>query len=306
MQTFNQQNAKKTARKGSEFPVVSSTSYRRSPAVNHMIAICLLWSIGLFSSCVTISPATVALSSQVGERITEMEQLHQLAIQRYFDVEEQKVKDFMANEWEPLFLKNYLAESNILAELDSASVISQSTQGAIREALKSYLTDPAEASQATDALIKRLSSSRSGEVAQIEELLRQYVEDKQLPAAVVHVNTLLGTDEPARIILEFAEEAHKTMQAQRDTLLAPVRSAREEVTAELSAAYADLVRGQSVITGRLDAARKNSELQTAMLNSVRSGEIYQQFMDRAAKLGEQVQTAIEKAKASLKDDDANK
>jgi hypothetical protein len=255
----------------------------------------------LLSSCVTISPATVELSSQVGDRITAMEQMHQLAIQRYFDAEEQKVKDFMTDEWEPLFLKNFLATSNVLNELNSVSRIDLATQKAIEQSLKLYLADTTEVPILSKKLFNVLDNSRSNEAAQIERVLKDYIEDKELPDAVIHVNSLLGTDEAAKIILEFAEAAHERMQAQRDTLLDPIRRAREEVTAEISAEYVNIIRGQSIITGRLEAARRSGELQTALLNSVISRETFTNFTERAAKLSKEVQTRINDAKAYLKE-----
>lgn len=251
---------------------------------------------GLLSSCVTISPATVELSSQVGERIVNMEQAHQLAVQRYFEVEEQKVHDFMTKEWEPLFLVNFLAESNVIESINAASGISQGTQQHIRDALEEYIIDTSEVHEATNGIVRGIDDNRSIEKNQIETILRKYVEDDRLNAAVIQVNSLLRTDEPARIIIEFAEAAHEIMQAQRESLINPIREARNEVTAELAAAYAELIRGQSIITGRLEAARKNSDLQTNLLKMTGANEIYMKFIERGKQLSEDSRARMEELK----------
>jgi len=250
----------------------------------------------LLSSCVTISPATVELSSQVGDRITAMEQMHQLAIQRYFDAEEQKVKDFMTDEWEPLFLKNFLAESNVLNELNSVSRIDLATQKAIEQSLKLYLADTTEAPIISKKLFSILDNSRSNEAAQIERVLGDYIEDNKLRDAANHVYSLLGTDEAAKIMIEFAEAAHEVMLARRISLMEPIQLAREEATGAISAEYANIIRGQSIITGRLEAVRRNRELQMALLNSVVSSDIVKSFTDRATTLSKVVKTAINAAR----------
>lgn len=262
----------------------------------HKVILAAMLISSLLSSCVTISPATVELSSQVGDRITAMEQMHQLAIQRYFDAEEQKVKDFMTDEWEPLFLKNFLAESNVLNELNSVSRIDLATQKAIEQSLKLYLADTTEAPIISKKLFSILDNSRSNEAAQIERVLGDYIEDNKLRDAANHVYSLLGTDEAAKIMIEFAEAAHEVMLARRISLMEPIQLAREEATGAISAEYANIIRGQSIITGRLEAVRRNRELQMALLNSVVSSDIVKSFTDRATTLSKVVKTAINAAR----------
>jgi hypothetical protein len=250
----------------------------------------------LLSSCVTISPATVELSSQVGDRITAMEQMHQLATQRYFDAEEQRVEDFMTVDWEPLFLKNFLATSKVLNELNSALRIDLATQKAIEQSLKLYLADTTEAPIISKKLFNILDYSRSNEATQIKRVLSDYIEEEKLQDAANHVYSLLGTDEAAKIMIEFSQAAHEVMLAQRISLMEPIQRAREEATGAISAEYANIIRGQSIITGRLEAVRRNRELQLALLNSVVSSDIVKSFTDRATTLSKVVKTAINAAR----------
>lgn len=216
-----------------------------------------------------ISASTVKLSADVGSRITEMEKLHQLAIQRYFDLEEQKIEDFLTKTWEPLFLKNFLGESQVLQLLQNVSSFSDTEKSQIQEAVKSYLTDTSEAVQLTDDLFVKLDASRKQEGDEVRSVVNNYVVGQEnIDAAVIHINSLLNTDEPAQIIFDFAEDAHNEMNKERQSLLAPLNQLRQEAAAELSAAYAELIRGQSTITGRLEAAAKVSEQQDQLLSSL--------------------------------------
>lgn len=225
--------------------------------------------IGIFFSCVSISSSTVELSSKVGDRITEMEKLHQESIQRYFDVEEQKIKDFLTNTWEPLFLKNFIGESEVQDKINTASRLDYNLQENIKLALQEYFKEDELAFEtAFDRIISRLEENRTLEKNIINDALSDHLEGEELKIAVSHIGSLLSTDEVAQIIFEFAEAAHLEMKTQQEKLLAPIEKARILVSAELSASYADLIKGQSIITGRLEASRRKSEQQDVLLGLI--------------------------------------
>jgi len=225
-----------------------------------------LFSLFLIYGCGSvISSSTVQLSADVGSRISEMEQLHQLAVQRYFDMEQQKIEDFLTKTWEPLFLKNFLGTSQVLAQLQNVSSFDAADESQIKDVVTSYLTDPSEASEMTDKLIQKLNLARQKEGDDVRSIVTEYIDNDKIDAAVIHITSLLKTDEPAQIIFEFAEDAHNEMNARRQSLLAPLDQLRKETAAELSGAYAELIRGQSTITGRLEAASKVSQQQDILL-----------------------------------------
>ena len=259
----------------------------------------------LLSACVSINPSTVRLSEQVGEQLAEMEELHILTVQRYFDGEVEKIEHFLTTTWEPLFLKNFLGTSNVLSELQNVSMFSPDTQENITESLKLYLDDPAEAQDATKAVLSELDVIRKDEPNTVRSVLADYVEEDRIEAAAVHVSSLLGTDNAAQIILEFAEAAHEQMQAQREALIAPLEAKREETVAELSAAYAVLVRGQSTITGRLDAASKRTEGRDVLMSQFGMGKTPDMIMNGLADMGGIVDKALSSANAVLENGDGN-
>ena len=234
-----------------------------------------------------------------------MEALHILTVQRYFDGEQEKIEHFLTNTWEPLFLKNFLGTSNILVMLQNVSTFSDDTRENISDALKLYLDDPDEASDATNRILTELDATRKGEPLTVRSLLTDYVEDDRLDAAAVHVNSLIGTDNAAQIILEFAEAAHEQMQLQREELIAPLEAKREETIAELSAAYAVLVRGQSTITGRLDAASKRTEGRDVLVGKLGLGKTPDRIMQEIAGIGTKVDKALNSANRLMDTGDGN-
>lgn len=259
-----------------------------------------LFFISLFVGCVSIKPSTVQLSAQVGERLSEMEKIHQLAIQKYFDMEKQKVEDFLTNTWEPQFLKNFLGTSQVLDMLQNVSKIDDRGRRSIKSGISRYLTDTSEAERATKELVAKLTETRKGEDGLVRTVLTRFVEDNKLDAAVIHVSSLLGTDEPARIILDFAEAAHEEMLAQRKEMLAPIEQARAEAVASLSQAYAELIRGQSTITGRLEAAARRSKQQDELLNKLGVGQVPKELVDKMTDITNKVNKGLGAANTAVK------
>src|SRR5690606_33146561 len=136
-----------------------------------------------------------------------------------------------------------------------------------------------EADKAATELVNKSTETRKEEDGVVRTILARYVEDQKLNSAVIHISSLLGTDEPARIIFDFAEAAHQEMQAQRKEMLEPIEKARAEAVATLSEAYAEMIRGQSTITGRLEAAAKRSGQQDELLDKLGVGKIPAELTD---------------------------
>lgn len=251
-----------------------------------------LFFILILTGCATIRQPTVQLSAEVGSRISEMQKLHVLTLQRYFDAERQKVDAFLKEKWEPLYLKNFLGQSGVLEQLNAVSFFDDKKKEELQLALSAYLTDSAEANAATQKLIKGLDQSRQNEPDVVRQILRDYVEDNQLNVAVSHINSLLGTDERARIILEFAEVAHEQMMLQRNDMVAPIDQMQRVAMAELSAAYSDLAAAQALITARLDAAAKIKSEQDYLLSALGVKETTDIVAGQLSKLSSAVDTEI--------------
>lgn len=250
----------------------------------------------MVAGCVSIKPSTVALSAEVGSRLSEMETIHLIALLRYFDMEQKRVEDFLSQEWEPLFLKNFLARSRILSLLQNPSPLNQSNQLILTETIRLYLSDTSEASRAATELVKALGNQRKGEEALVRSVLDRFVEGPQLSQAVSHVSAVLGSEDPAQLMIEFAQAAHQQMLAVRQEMLAPLQEARQEAMASLSAAYVELIRGQATITGRLEAASRRSKQQDELLEKLGVKPISQEAAQKMSAISEKVTKALSQAK----------
>jgi hypothetical protein len=226
--------------------------------------------------------------------MSEMQKLHNLALQRYFDMERQKVEAFLTDKWEPLFLKNFLGTSQVLPMLQNVAKIDDKGKTILKEAVTLYLDDKTEAERAATDLVSKITETRKGEDGVVRAVLVRFVENKKLDAAVIHISSLLGTDEPARIIFDFAAAAHKRMLAQRKDMLEPIEIARAEATASLSESYAELIRGHSTITGRLEAAAKRSKQQDELLDKLKL-RVSDDVVNRMADFSAKVNSALGKA-----------
>lgn len=276
-------------------------SSRRWVVRSHIGYVWLIWRMALclqmmwLASCATIGPSTVRLSAEVGDRISEMHGLHTLALQRYFQTERQRIEDFLTETWEPLFLKNFLGTSGIVADLQDTTQFGESERSQLLTAMAGYLDDESEAPRVTDAIITALDNSRNHEPQLLRDILDDFVEDDRLDPAAAHVASLLGTDDPAQMILEFAEAAHEEMQLQRRELMDPLDQAEEEALAEVNAAYAELLAGHGVLTARLEAASKVAQEQDRLLDALggpgTAVSIRHRLGDLSTKVGDAIETA---------------
>ncbi len=260
------------------------------------------WPAGLLAvlalglgGCASVSENSVALSADVGSRVAEMQGLHRAAVAGYFDAEELRVVQFMTNQWEPLFLQNFLGMSGILSDLSSPSQFSEAKRAQLRDAAALYLTDDEEAEGVADALVSALDRARGNEPQVVSEVLGDFVEDDQLSAAVTHLGALLATDEPARMIMDFAQDAHNEISRQHELLMQPIRTARAEVMAELDIAYGQLLAAQNLITGRLAAASRVRDQQDQALDKLLGEGQTEHIRERLAQVSAAVSDAIASA-----------
>lgn len=265
----------------------------------------IVFGIGCLFSCSSINPSTVQLSAEVGKRMNEMQSLHMKAIHNYFDLEEQKINDFVDQTWKPLFLKNFIAESKVLDLLQNVSRIDEQTQTNIQKIIGENLADPSESQQATAKVLEALNKSRDQEEGAMRTILKDYIEDNKVEQAANHIYSILGTDEPAQIIFEFTEQANLTIEEQRAELLAPIREARNATVAQLGADYAELIRGQSTVTGRLQAASKADQQNAAFMNAIGLGQMGNSLNQRMANVSNTVNSTLLKANNLLNAVDNN-
>lgn len=257
--------------------------------------------LSVLGGCRTMGPSSAKLSAEIGARLAEMEGLHQLAIQSYFDSEKRRIEEFLDEEWEPLFLRNFLGTSAILADLSGPSRFVAVDSVDLHLTVALYLADDSEAGQLTSRLLQTLNESRQTEPEQVQQILNEFIEDRQLPAARAHVSALLGTDEPARMILDFADAAHEQMKLQRKTLLDPLEKARTKTMSEIASVYNELLTAQGTITGRLEAAAKVTAEQDRLFDSLVGEGKAEALRGKLSSFSEKIGGALQSAKDALAD-----
>lgn len=256
----------------------------------------LIFALGIFltmNSCATISPDTVKLSAEVGNRLSEMQHLHQLALQSYFDAEQEKVEHFLTTEWEPLFLKNFIGNSGIIEMLNNTSRLGDRERNLLATALATYIENPDTLQMAVDSLVENINVARKDEPEKVKSALGIFLQPDEVNGAAVHLSALLASEEPANLILEFAAAAHVEMNAQRRELIRPIQKARADAIGELSVAYADLIKGQSAITGRLDAASKVHDEQGKVLGMLGLNKTTENIMNKLSSLSTKVDASLQ-------------
>jgi len=250
------------------------------------------------TGCATVGPAVPELSGRVGDRLAEMRSLHEHAIRRMFEGERRRLDAFVDLRWTPAFLRNYVGNSDILSTVSARRTISEERESDVTGALKGYLpNDTTEASRAARAVVAAIESDRVTEPATIRRELTKYVDDKQLDAATRHVIALLGTDDPARELIEWARHTEREIQRQRRTLHAPIDSAEDHTLAELDSAYDKLVTAQAALTARMQKAANLKQLQDDALRSVGLDTAFARVKAGALTTGAGVGRALERLEA---------
>ncbi|MDH3567337.1 MAG: hypothetical protein OEM61_08270 [Desulfobacteraceae bacterium] len=230
-----------------------------------------IWVIVLIiamTGCRTMGPATVELSTEITTRTKDIEKTHIYAVNSYFDTERKRIEEFMEEKWIPLFLRNMLAESQILKDLKKTDTIGKQTRDNLAIAAQEYLTDPEEGDKLADEIVNKLNEKRNNEDADIRAIVKRFIPDEKLDAATVHLEALLHMETPAVLIMEFAEAANEQIDEQKQALLKPIEDARLITVEELRKAYADIYAGQGIITGRLEASVRRGEQQARLVDAV--------------------------------------
>jgi hypothetical protein len=220
------------------------------------------------AGCATVGPSSVKLSAETSARSAELAKLHQDLVRAYFAGERHRVETFLRETWEPQFLRNLLGMSGIMDDLKASIAFDASKRKELSLAMKMYLTDPSESDKLAAEITSTLTKTRATEPDAVRTVIQKYVPNAKVESATTHAAALLGTAEPALLILEFAEDAHAEMEKQRQAMIGPIDAAEKQVLAELGDAYTTLARAQGTITARLEAASRAAQQQDQLLQAV--------------------------------------
>lgn len=251
------------------------------------------------AGCAKMSEATPKLSAELGDRIAEMQGLHELTLDRFFDAERRRIQDFLDREWNPLFLKNFLGTSKLLAAIAEVGYVSASDSSAIQTAAKRYLGDTTEAGRLTRDVVAAVRGSRGGEEKLVRPIVRRFVEDAKVEDAVTHIVSLLKSEDPATLVLEWAEDAQEQINLKREEMMAPLDDAERTTKSELAKAYGEMAQASGTITGRLEAAARASAQQSALLSAFHVDSVAERLRLRLGGISGAVGEALAVADTAL-------
>lgn len=229
-----------------------------------LLALALGFSV---AGCAKMSEATPKLSAELGSRIAEMQGLHELTLERFFDAERRRIQDFLDREWNPLFLKNFLGTSNLLALISQAGFVSESDSSKIEIVAKRYLSDSTEAGRMTRDIVAKVRGSRGEEEKQVRQVVSRFVDNEKVDAAVTQIVSLLKSEDPGTLVLEWAQDAQQEINRKREEMLAPLDESERAAKSELAKAYGEMAQANGAVTGRLEAAARASAQQSALLSA---------------------------------------
>ena len=273
---------------------------RPTPLRRRAVAVTLILSCaaGLTGCAAKMSEATPQLSAELGSRIAEMQGLHDLTLDRFFDAERRRIQDFLDREWTPLFLRNFLGTSGLLTDISQVGFISARDSSAIHTAVGRYLSDTTESGPLTREIVAAVRGSRGGEEKLVRPVVRRFVDDPKVEAATIHVVSLLKSEDPAVLVLEWAEDAQEQINLKREELMAPLGEAERTAKSELATAYGEMAQANGTITGRLEAAARVSAQQSALLSAFHVDSLADGLRQRLAGISGAVGKALSATKGS--------
>jgi hypothetical protein len=248
-----------------------------------------------------MSEATPKLSAELGDRMAEMRGLHELTLDRFFDTERRRIQDFLDREWTPLFLRNFLGGSTLMADISQAGFVSAADSNAIRTAAARYLRDTSEAGRLTRDIVAAVRGSRGEEEKLVRPIVRRFVDDNKVDQAVVHITSLLKSEDPGKLVLEWAGDAQEQINLQREKLMGPLDEVERTAKSELAKAYGEMAQANGTITGRLEAAAKASAQQSALLSAFHVDSVAERLRLRLGGISGAVGEALSVADKSLSD-----
>ena len=284
--------------------------------------------IALASGCSTsFGPSTVELSRATTVRVKDLHQVHLESINQYFDFQEARIEGFIEREWTPLFLKNFVGISGIVNDINSVSRVSKKTQGEIIEALNFYTVPitPEQGEDETEEAYKQrlekheqtkteiearsekitieiaseLTTSWDRGKTKIEGALEKHITEEEKANVVTHLMALLGTDEPAILIMEFSKEAHIQIDIQRNEMLEPIRKKRKEVLTAINDRYDEILAAQGIVTGRLEAQYKEDQASATLVNSVFGEGTDEKIREDVLGFGEKISDVLTKLSSKV-------
>lgn len=172
--------------------------------IKSMLAVCITSSLLFLTSCVTVPKASVELSSELTQMIVHARQSHLRLLDEYTALQKAKVDKFMEEEYIPSFTANFVRESGVLQNIQSAST--DEKKGA----------EIIEFAQAAIPIIDERRSSMMKAVDEVDALIRRQVD--------AHYQEMLNVNQSLTAHLSSAAEVAETRQQLQRQLHVDVES----------------------------------------------------------------------------------
>jgi hypothetical protein len=220
------------------------------------------------AACTTAPKQTVELADVVGQQIAQMEASHEKFVRLYYSGLRRDVDEFMQQKWTPQFLAN---------------VVSGQSEGGkkFRDALdRAY----------------RLANVDWKSAVKIEG-----IDDPEVRKAAEQVIAQLDVREKAelgQVLLDFATEAQKQINQQRQKLIQPIDAQEAYVLDQLREGYAQLQAGSAAIKGYLASVVNVAEQRDAVLQKMGALDAQRKAVSTAIKVDDEAMAALNGAKVA--------
>jgi hypothetical protein len=220
------------------------------------------------AACTTAPKQTVELADVVGQQIAQMQASHEKFVRLYYKGLRQDVDEFMQQKWTPQFLDN---------------VVSGQSEGGkeFRDSLdRAY----------------RLANVDWKSAVKIEG-----IEDPEVRKAAEQVIAQLAIRERGQlgqVLLDFATEAQKQINQQRQKLIQPIDAQEAYVLDRLREGYAQLQAGSAAIKGYLASVANVAEQRDAVLQKMGVLEAERKAVSTAINVDDKAMEALNSGKTA--------
>ena len=179
-------------------------------------------------SCATIGPGPVKLSMELGDRISEMQGIHQRSLERFFESERARIDTFLKEKWVPRYFKTFINDSEIIKafeqdlkqgveitprliewSVDAQKVIERKRKEMLQPVMESEEKVTAEVAQAYAEMLK----ANGVITARLEAAVKtKEVQDKLLAGFQVVISKLLPSH--SGVVNETIEAADRALKAE--------------------------------------------------------------------------------------------
>ena len=176
-------------------------------------------------SCATMGPGPVKLSMELGDRISEMQGIHQRTLKRFFESERARIDTFLKEKWVPHYFKIFINDSEIINaferdlkqgvevtprliewSIDAQRVIERRRKEMLQPVMESEEKVTAEVAKAYAEMLK----ANGVITARLEAAVRvKEVQDKLLDGFQVAVSKLLPSH--SQVVSETIEDADQSL-----------------------------------------------------------------------------------------------